>query len=91
MSTIYCPGGHSFSDSEIPSRVSFRLIPDATVEGLVSDVIDAVRGGDDVESTVTFKILSSGASAYICPHCGRFLVFRDNKTAEADSYRPEKQ
>jgi len=89
MSTIHCPGGHSFSDGEIPSRVSFRLIPDTDVEGLVSEVVEAVREAGDVESNVTFKILSAGVAAYECPHCGRLLVFRDGLSNRADSYRLE--
>lgn len=89
MSTIHCPGGHSFSDGEIPSPVSFRLIPDVSVERLVSELIEAVRGGQEVESVVTYKILSAGCCAHICPQCGRLLVFRDSSSDRADSYRPE--
>jgi hypothetical protein len=89
MGTIHCPGGHSFSDGLIPSPVSFRWIPDADVEGLVSEVIEAVRAEGDVEVVVGFKILSAGFDAYECPHCGRLLVFRKGLDSPADSYRPE--
>jgi hypothetical protein len=89
MGTIYCPGGHSFSDGEIPSPVSYRLIPDTDVEALVSGVVKDVRSGGDVETVVTFKILSAGFAAYACPKCGRLLVFRNGLNSPAESYRPE--
>jgi hypothetical protein len=41
--TVYCPGGHSFSDGEIPSPVLFHLIPDADIESLVSGGGDGSR------------------------------------------------
>ena len=89
MGTVHCPGGHSFSDGAIPSPVSFRWIPDAAVEGLVSEVVTAARGEGDVEDEVGFKILSAGFDAYECPRCGRLLVFRQGLDLPADSYRPE--
>jgi hypothetical protein len=69
--------------------VSYRLIPDTDFEGLVSEAVQVVRGGGDVEAAVTFKILSAGFAVYICPQCGRLLVFGNRLSSPAKSYRPE--
>ncbi len=91
MSTIHCPGGHTFSDGEIPSSLSFHLIPDVSIETLVSDVINAVHSVQDVEAVVTHKLLSSSIDVYKCPHCDRVLIFWNGQTNRSVSYRPESE
>lgn len=89
MSTIHCPGGHAFSDNEIPSKVSFHLIPDAIIEPLTATIIDAARNNSDAESVIAHRLLTSGIDTYRCPHCARIIVFWNGPNAAATSYMQE--
>jgi hypothetical protein len=89
MSTIHCPGGHSFSDNEIPSNISFHLIPDTATEPLVTSIVDTVRKHIDPESVITHQVLASSIDTYKCPHCGRLLVFWNGLDGRATSYKTE--
>jgi len=91
MSTIHCPGGHSFSDGDIPSAHEFTLLADSAIEGLVSAIIAAIREGEDVEARVGYLLLTAGLTTYRCPHCRRLLVFWGGDAQPATAYKLEDQ
>ena len=86
MGTIHCPGGHSFSDADVPSPHEFVLVPDTAIEGTVKNILETVGAGEDIEARVTFGILSAGHVTYRCPICGRLLVFWNGILERATSY-----
>jgi hypothetical protein len=90
MATITCPAGHSFSDGQIPSPYEWVLISDENIGRTTDKIIELTRAGaDDVEAWAEVVIRSYGYPAYICPECGRLLVFEDGIDKPAASYRRE--
>ena len=75
MGSIHCPGGHIFSDGEVPSPYLYHLISDEQVEGLVAAITDAIRDGEDVEARIGYLITTRGIDTYRCESCGRLLLF----------------
>ena len=89
MATIHCPGGHSFSDGEIPSPYAYTLISEGNLEVAVEAIVAGIAAGGNVGDQVDAFIRSNGSSTYICPECGRILVFEKGLENPATSYRRE--
>lgn len=89
MATITCPGGHSFSDGQIPSPYAWTLISDANLESALDRIIDRAKAGKDVEAQTGVIMNAYGYPAYICPECERLLVFDKGIENPATSYRRE--
>ena len=89
MGTITCPAGHIFSDGQVPSPYGWTLISEANVERAVDDIMKLVESGEEVEAEVTFSIFSHGSHTYICPECGRLLVFDRGLDKPSVSYKRE--
>ena len=90
MPTITCPAGHSFSGGQIPCPYEWMLISDENIGRATDQIIELTRAREeDVEARAEVVIRSYGYPAYICPECGRLLVFEDGRDKPATSYRRE--
>ena len=89
MATITCAAGHSFSDGAIPSPFAWTLISDENFERFTDKIIELTRAAEDVDAQAAFVMKSYGYPAYICPECGRLLVFEDGIDKPATSYSRE--
>jgi hypothetical protein len=89
MGTVTCPAGHSFSDGAIPSPYAWTLISDQNFELFTDKIIELTRAGEDVDAQAASVMKSYGYHAYICPKCGRLLVFEDGLDKPATSYKRE--
>jgi hypothetical protein len=66
------------------------LISDDNIGHATDKVIELTRGGEeDLEVRAEVALRSYGYPAYICPKCGRLLVFEDGRDKPAASYRRE--
>jgi predicted RNA-binding Zn-ribbon protein involved in translation (DUF1610 family) len=86
VANIRCPIGHVFSDGEVPSRFLHRMIADTHIESVVNKILKAIESGGDLETQLTFELLSAGVLTYQCPECGRLLVFWNGEGRESTSY-----
>src|SRR5882757_9274917 len=77
MGSIVCPAGHAFSDGLIPSPYAWTLISDEKLFRALDEISAMMRAGKDFDEISTFAKKSHGHQAYICPECGRLLVFED--------------
>jgi predicted RNA-binding Zn-ribbon protein involved in translation (DUF1610 family) len=89
LANIRCPCGEVFSDAEVPSPHLFHLIPNEKVEGLVREIREIEKKGEDVEARIGFVLMSTGRDVYKCPKCGRLLVFEGGGRELASSYSPD--
>ncbi|HEV7694407.1 MAG TPA: hypothetical protein VGO52_26460 [Hyphomonadaceae bacterium] len=89
MTTISCPGGHTFSDGEIPSPYAWELISEANLEEATNEIISLIGKGGDLEADIPYAISVRSHSTYICPECRRLLVFENGLDKPAASYKRE--
>jgi hypothetical protein len=87
VATIHCPAGHIFADIETPNPNKMHLIADVKVDGLISDILETVKQGEDIEARITHLILTSGKEVYECPTCGRILILETDNSFR--SFLPE--
>lgn len=89
MATINCPGGHTFSDGELPSPYGWTLISDANLERALDAIIGQAKADEDVDAQAEVIMGSHGLTTYKCPECGRLIVFENGIENPAASYRRE--
>jgi hypothetical protein len=89
MPTIACPGGHIVSDGLIPSPNAWRLISDEKLEDALDEIVAMVKAGEDVDARAASVMSAHSHAAYMCPECGRLLVFENGLDRPATSYRRE--
>jgi hypothetical protein len=89
MGTIHCPGGHIFSDGEIPSPFEWQLISEANFEEALSEVEALDWKAEFAGDKADWAFRSRGHTTYRCPHCERILVFEQGIDKPATSYRRE--
>ena len=90
MPTITCSAAHSFSAGAIPCPYEWMLISDENIGHALDKIIELTRAGEeDFEVTAEVLIRSYGYPAYICPKCGRLLVFESGRDKPATSYGRE--
>ena len=89
MGTIHCPGGHTFSDGEVPSPYGYTLISEEKLDMAVDTIVERVAAGGDIGDNVDAFVRDYGQKAYICPKCGRIIAFYNGIDKPATSYRRE--
>lgn len=92
MGTIWCPGGHNFPDTLGPSPDAWLLIADEKLEIILDELVDMFKRDlavDDFEDRAAHSVSSHSVPAYVCPDCGRLIVFENGLDKPATSYRRE--
>ena len=89
MGTIHCPGGHTFSDGQIPSPYGWLLMSEEQLELAFNEVVELDPKTEYAGDKMQWAILSRGLVTYRCPHCERLLVFEHGLDKPAASYRRE--
>jgi len=89
MGTIYCGAGHAFTDIVTPSPHAWTLISDVKFELLLDELMRLVRENEDNETKAGVMMQAYGIPAYICPECGRMVVFENGLNKPAVSYKRE--
>jgi hypothetical protein len=74
MGQISC-NGHSFSDSLIPCPYGWKLVSDEKFDLVLDEIVQLVKVSSDFNLEIIDPFVKHGHQAYICPHCGRLLVF----------------
>ena len=67
----------------------YYLISEANLEPAVDEITQGIAEGGDVDDYVDQSIRTYGRPTYICPECGRLLIFVNGLEKPANSYLPE--
>jgi len=89
MGTIHCPGGHTFSDGEIPCPYEYQLLSEAHFMAALDEVEKLDWQAEYAGDKADWAIRSRSIIAYRCPHCERMLIFENGIDKPATSYRRE--
>ena len=89
MATIKCPAEHIFSDGQVPCPHGWTLISESNFDKALDDLLELARKGGDFDGQAMPILASHGLPSYICPECGRLLVFRNGLDKPATIYKPE--
>ncbi|HEX6639492.1 MAG TPA: hypothetical protein VF215_00190 [Thermoanaerobaculia bacterium] len=65
------------------------MIAAVEIEAIVERVMATVEAGEDVEARVGYVVATGGPTTYVCPICGRLLVFWNGIEKKATFYRKE--
>jgi hypothetical protein len=88
MGQISC-NGHSFSDGLIPCPYGWKLVSDEKFDAVLNEIVELSKVSCDLELDVVEPFIKHGHQAYICPHCGRLLIFFDGLDNPATIFRRE--
>jgi hypothetical protein len=89
MGTIHCPGGHTFSDGQIPCPYEWKLISDENLDVALDEVENLDWKAEFAGDKADWAIRGRSLITYRCPHCERMLVFEHGIDKPATSYRRE--
>lgn len=89
MSTIHCPAGHKFSDGLIPPPHGWKLISEEKLENAYDQLLDHVDDREKFDLQVGLIVNDKNFQAYVCPECGRLLVFTGGLSKPTLVYAPE--
>jgi len=90
MSTYQCPSCNRLhSVGGVPEEQLSYLIPDGSIEDLVTRIVEEKTAGQEQRRTnIDFMIITAGSEVYHCPDCGTLVITGGGKLAGA--YRPLK-